>query len=424
MDSEMQQLSLAGSAGPPAGPPARLNTIPAELLLAICHYLRSRPKDQWRLARTCRRTRDVVVPEIYLIDLRYHDNKAVFWACRHNRADVLSLVLQRHKTPADVANRHFTKNHHYSHHVKAHVKGQTPLAVAIRRGSVGCVQELIRHGANVNARDQLPPENGNFCRYPINWAMLSPRKYRIVDELSAAGADVNASPFNYDVPLDDFAMVPYARMDRFTRIEDSAPIFQVLHQIFKAPPPPEDSEMVSSEEEYNNALSNLIQQRTNLLRLLLARGANPNSRRNTRLGQTPLCYLLLVLRDYKPKWWFPDWATSKDSAIRQRKELNDMIIPVMHLLVQCGADVKDGSLVRMDPLMGECVVSPLQLARGILDSDHEKIVKWLAEEGTWQVARLGPWKVAKPGDRKGAKPSARKVAKEGTWKVAKKVHDH
>jgi hypothetical protein len=68
-------------------------------------------------------------------------------------------------------------------------RGETPLLVALSRGTIACVPALLDYGAAVNARDM---QDRTALMFLMNYAPDDPAVQKILRELLTKGADVNA----------------------------------------------------------------------------------------------------------------------------------------------------------------------------------------------------------------------------------------
>jgi ankyrin repeat protein len=68
-------------------------------------------------------------------------------------------------------------------------KGETPLLLALKRGSIGCVPTLLEYGADVNARDM---QGRTPLMFVMNYGPGDPLVQSILGDLIAKNADVGA----------------------------------------------------------------------------------------------------------------------------------------------------------------------------------------------------------------------------------------
>ena len=178
---------------------------PAELKSeTVLQWSPGRGTDVWALFQACSRgdlaaVQALVASDPSLVRAHYEYRKPIYFAVKENRLDVVRFLLARDSNPLDLwvddspieiaRDRGYIDMEHLlvetlEKDFNASAKGE-PVADAIRRRNLKKVRALLDADASLlNAGDQRSNQ-------PIHWATMT-RQPKVIDELLARGADINA----------------------------------------------------------------------------------------------------------------------------------------------------------------------------------------------------------------------------------------
>ena len=345
-------------------------SIPNELLLQICSYLPQ--SSRYHLLQTCRHMHGCVLSLLYDHDAKDDDNHALWWGCFNNSVSTVDIVFSY--TPS-LVDSWFKKDHCPDQVLTSwdfrKSQGAFPLSVAVSRGSVEVVRNLIERNANVHA--PIMQEIGSRMNglYPINLAMnVRPKAARkqILKVLVRNGADINQKPYQ------EYKRHPDGRR------EGEPPIFGALTLPFPSTGPYQYPD--ASHLKYRDEVIRSFRNQLFFLESLLRLGADPNLPGGD--GQTPLMRCISLIISYKPVFTYAMRFALSQEKLDQRQIVHESILDHIKVLVHFGADVNAIAPVfeEFHPLgVGRLEISVLRLACRV-PNGHEEIISYLLEQGS------------------------------------------